>query len=39
VGPNEVIDVEALLSTHNLLAGNLLFYKKHLCACEMRNQR
>jgi hypothetical protein len=39
VGPNEVIDVEALLSTHNLLGGNLLFYKKHLCACEMRNQK
>jgi hypothetical protein len=31
VGPNEVIDVEAFLSTHNLFAGNLLFYKKHLC--------
>jgi hypothetical protein len=31
VGPNEVVDVETLLVTYYLLAGNFLLDKKHLC--------
>jgi hypothetical protein len=35
-GPNEVVDVETLLVTHYLLAGNSLFNKEHLRKCEIR---
>jgi hypothetical protein len=35
-GPNEVVDVETLLITHYLLAGNLLYNKEHLRKCEIR---
>jgi len=36
VGPNEVVDVETLLVTDYLLAGNSLFNKEHLRECEIR---
>jgi hypothetical protein len=36
MGPNEIVDVEALLATHYLFAGNFLFDKKHLSVCEIR---
>jgi len=35
VGPNEVVNVETLLVTHYLLAGNSLFNKEHLRKCEL----
>jgi hypothetical protein len=34
VGPNEIVDVETLLVTYYILAGNFLFNKKHLRMCE-----
>jgi hypothetical protein len=36
VGPNEIVDIEAFLVTHYLLAGNFLFHKEHLRMCEIR---
>ena len=39
VEPNEVVDVETLLVTHYLLAGNSLFNKEHLRECEIRSRQ
>jgi hypothetical protein len=36
VGPNEVVDVETLLVTRYLLAGNSLFDMEHLYECKIR---
>jgi hypothetical protein len=36
VGPNEVVNVETLLVTHYLLAGDSLFNKEHLRKYEIR---
>jgi hypothetical protein len=35
MGPNEIVDVEAFVVTHYLLAGDILFDKKHLYMCEI----
>ncbi len=34
--PNEVVDIETLLVTYYLLAGDSLFNKEHLHMCETR---
>ena len=39
MGPNEIVDVEALLVTHDLLARNFLFDKKQLSLCEIRSHK